>query len=96
MELLRRAERDALTAAAGAALQEQRDEVKAMNQMLSYAKCAAIRCVYNAFGILTCCDVDATTGCQAACCPAQSLLQMQSQLCKRTHRQAAWHQAALL
>ena len=43
MEVIRRAERDAHTAKASAALQEQRDEVKAMNAMLAYAKCAAIR-----------------------------------------------------
>ena len=43
MEVIRRAERDAHTAKASAALQDQRDEVKAMNAMLAYAKCAAIR-----------------------------------------------------
>ena len=43
MELVRRAEKDALHAKALASQQDQRDEVKAMNAMLAYAKCAAIR-----------------------------------------------------
>ena len=43
MELLRMQERDALATAAKKKLLEQEDEVKHMNRMVAYSRCAAQR-----------------------------------------------------
>ena len=47
-EKLKLAEAEAIRTKAALQLEEQRDEVKRMNQMLLYSKCAAIRQVSEA------------------------------------------------
>lgn len=55
MELLRRQERDALAMAAKKKLLEQVDEVKHMNRMVAYSRCAAERYPPGLVSSLKCC-----------------------------------------